>query len=66
MGCAQPLLLVSRVRVYAGSVSAFDEIYTPTEEHQAFRAAVREVCDEKVAPHAAEADELGEFPKASF
>jgi alkylation response protein AidB-like acyl-CoA dehydrogenase len=47
-------------------VSAFDEIYTPTEEHQAFRAAVREVCDEKVAPHAAEADELGEFPKASF
>jgi alkylation response protein AidB-like acyl-CoA dehydrogenase len=47
-------------------VSAFDEVYTPTEEHQAFRAAVREVCDEKVAPHAAEADELGEFPKASF
>ncbi len=60
------LLLASRVRVYAGPVSAFDEIYTPTEEHQAFRAAVREVCDEKVAPHAAEADELGEFPKASF
>ncbi|GAA3692663.1 acyl-CoA dehydrogenase [Microlunatus aurantiacus] len=49
-----------------GTVSAFDEIYTPTEEHRAFRAAVREVCDEKVAPHAAEADELGEFPKASF
>ena len=47
-------------------MSAFDEIYTPTEEHQAFRAAVREVCDEKVAPHAAEADELGEFPKASY
>ena len=47
-------------------MSAFDEIYTPTEEHQAFRAAVREVCDAKVAPHAAEADELAEFPKASF
>ena len=60
------LLLTSRVRDYRGPVSAFDEIYTPTEEHQAFRAAVREVCDEKVAPHAAEADELGEFPKASF
>ena len=60
------LLLASRVRDYRGPVSAFDEIYTPTEEHQAFRAAVREVCDEKVAPHAAEADELGEFPKASF
>ncbi len=60
------LLLTSRVRDYRGAVSAFDEIYTPTEEHRAFRAAVREVCDEKVAPHAAEADELGEFPKASF
>jgi alkylation response protein AidB-like acyl-CoA dehydrogenase len=47
-------------------VSAFDEIYTPTDEHQEFRAAVREVCEEKVAPHAAEADELAEFPKASF
>lgn len=44
----------------------FSEIYTPTEEHRAFRAAVREVCDAKVAPHAAEVDELGEFPKASF
>jgi alkylation response protein AidB-like acyl-CoA dehydrogenase len=60
------LLLTSRVRDYRGSESAFDAIYTPTEEHQAFRAADREVCDEKVAPHAAEADELGEFPKASF
>ncbi len=47
-------------------MSAFDEIYTPTEEHEAFRAAVREVCDAKVAPNAAEADELGEFPKASY
>ena len=47
-------------------MSAFDEIYTPTEEHQAFRAAVREVCTAKVAPNAAEADELGEFPQASF
>ena len=41
-------------------------LYAPTEEHEAFRAAVREVCDAKVAPHAAEADELGEFPKASY
>jgi alkylation response protein AidB-like acyl-CoA dehydrogenase len=47
-------------------VSDFAEMYRPTEEHEAFRAAVREVCDAKVAPHAAEADELGEFPKASF
>ena len=47
-------------------MSAFAEIYTTTEEHDAFRAAVREVCEERVAPHAAEVDELGEFPKASF
>jgi alkylation response protein AidB-like acyl-CoA dehydrogenase len=47
-------------------VSDFSEMYTPTEEHEAFRAAVREVCDAKVAPRAAETDELAEFPKASY
>ncbi len=44
----------------------FTDMYRPSEEHEAFRAAVREVCDAKVAPNAAEADELSEFPKASF
>ncbi|MCW2803272.1 MAG: acyl-CoA dehydrogenase domain protein [Propionibacteriaceae bacterium] len=44
----------------------FSDMYRPTEEHEAFRAAVREVCDAKVAPNAAEADELAEFPKASY
>ena len=44
----------------------FTDIYRPTEEHQEFRAAVREVCDAKVAPNAAEADETGEFPQASY
>ena len=47
-------------------MSDFDDLYRPTEEHEAFRAAVREVCDAKVAPNAAEADELAEFPKASY
>ena len=42
------------------------DLYRPTEEHEAFRAAVREVCDAKVAPRAAETDELAEFPKASY
>jgi alkylation response protein AidB-like acyl-CoA dehydrogenase len=42
------------------------DLYRPSEEHEAFRAAVREVCDAKVAPNAAEADELAEFPKASY
>ena len=40
--------------------------YRPTEEHDAFRAAVREVCDDKVAPYAAEVDERAEFPWAGF
>ncbi len=43
-----------------------ENLYRPTEEHEAFRAAVREVCDAKVAPRAAETDELAEFPKASY
>src|ERR671916_1363797 len=47
-------------------MSDADALYRPTEEHEAFRAAVREVCDAKVAPYAAEADELSEFPKASY
>nr|WP_323125716.1 acyl-CoA dehydrogenase family protein [Microlunatus elymi] len=47
-------------------MSDFSGMYRPSEEHEAFRAAVREVCDAKVAPHAAETDELAEFPKASY
>jgi alkylation response protein AidB-like acyl-CoA dehydrogenase len=45
--------------------SSFD-VYRLPEEHEAIREAVREVCDAKVAPNAAEADETGEFPKASY
>ncbi|MEE6257602.1 acyl-CoA dehydrogenase family protein [Plantactinospora sonchi] len=47
----------------AGSV--FDAYQVP-EEHEMVRAAVREVCDAKVAPNAAEADETSEFPKQSY
>jgi alkylation response protein AidB-like acyl-CoA dehydrogenase len=60
------MLPVGRFDGYAVEVPDFTDIYRPTEEHEAFRAAVREVCEAKVAPHAAEADELGEFPKASY
>ncbi|WP_433347463.1 acyl-CoA dehydrogenase family protein [Micromonospora sp. CA-111912] len=42
------------------------DVYRLPEEHGAIREAVREVCAAKVAPHAAEADETGEFPKASY
>jgi alkylation response protein AidB-like acyl-CoA dehydrogenase len=41
-------------------------MYALSEEHQAIREAVRAVCDAKVAPHAAEADESGQFPQASY
>ncbi len=41
-------------------------LYALSEEHQAIREAVRAVCDAKVAPHAAEVDELGEFPQAAY
>jgi alkylation response protein AidB-like acyl-CoA dehydrogenase len=44
---------------------AFD-VYQLPEDHAAIRAAVRELCEARVAPHAAEADESGEFPKASY
>ena len=42
------------------------DVYRLPEEHEAIREAVREVCAAKVSPHAAEADETGEFPKASY
>ncbi|MPZ94868.1 MAG: acyl-CoA dehydrogenase [Propionibacteriales bacterium] len=41
-------------------------IFALSEEHRAVRAAVRALCDDKVAPYAAEADRLAEFPQASF
>jgi alkylation response protein AidB-like acyl-CoA dehydrogenase len=46
-------------------MTAFD-VYRLPDDHEAIRAAVREVCEARVAPHAAEADESGEFPKASY
>ena len=41
-------------------------LFALSEEHLAIREAVRAVCDAKVAPAAAEVDEKGEFPQASF
>ena len=39
--------------------------FTTSEDHDALREAVRHVAEDKVAPHAAEADDLGVFPQAS-
>ena len=41
-------------------------LFSLSDEHHAVRSAVREVCDAKVAPHAAEVDEDGSFPKAAY
>jgi alkylation response protein AidB-like acyl-CoA dehydrogenase len=43
-----------------------EDIYRLPEEHATVRDAVREVCEAKVAPNAAAADETGEFPTASY
>jgi alkylation response protein AidB-like acyl-CoA dehydrogenase len=42
------------------------DVYQLPEDHQALRDAVRELCDGKVAPNAAAADESAEFPQASY
>src|SRR5690348_15760985 len=40
--------------------------YRLSDEHEAIRDAVRALCEGKVAPNAAAADETGEFPQASY
>ncbi|MFI5914608.1 acyl-CoA dehydrogenase family protein [Dactylosporangium sp. NPDC051541] len=42
------------------------DVYSLPEDHVAVREAVRAVCDGKVAPNAAVADETSEFPQASY
>ena len=42
------------------------DVYELPEEHRALRDAVRDLCDGKVAPNAATADESAEFPQASY
>ena len=49
-----------------GYVTTSLDLYRLPEEHEAIREAVRALCDGKVAPNAAAADEAGEFPQASY
>jgi alkylation response protein AidB-like acyl-CoA dehydrogenase len=42
------------------------DVYQLPEEHLALRHAVRDLCDGKVAPNAALADETSQFPQASY
>jgi alkylation response protein AidB-like acyl-CoA dehydrogenase len=46
-------------------VSEFN-LFRLSDEHDQLRAAVRAVCEDKIAPLAAEVDEAGEFPQASY
>ncbi|MEV0727802.1 acyl-CoA dehydrogenase family protein [Polymorphospora sp. NPDC050346] len=48
------------------TTEALFDAYRLPEEHSDIRAAVRAVCDAKVAPNAAHADETGEFPTGSY
>ncbi len=46
-------------------MSEFD-LFRLSDEHMMLRAAVRDVCEDKIAPLAAEVDENGEFPQESY
>jgi Acyl-CoA dehydrogenases len=40
--------------------------FTISEDHEELREAVRNVAEDKIAPHAAEVDETATFPKAAY
>jgi alkylation response protein AidB-like acyl-CoA dehydrogenase len=42
------------------------DLYELPDEHRAVQEAVRALCDGKIAPNAADADESGEFPQSSL
>jgi len=46
-------------------VSEFD-LFRISEDHEALREAVREVCRDKIAPHAAAVDEQARFPQEAL
>jgi acyl-CoA dehydrogenase len=46
-------------------VEAFP-FFTLSEDHEALREAIRNVAENKIAPHAAEVDEASAFPQASY
>src|SRR5919205_1915118 len=49
----------------ADALAAFPH-FALSEDHEALRQAVRSLAEDKIAPHAAEADERGLFPQASY
>jgi acyl-CoA dehydrogenase len=47
-------------------MSADFDLYSLSEEHEAIRDAVRDVCASKIAPYAADVDETAQFPQAAY
>lgn len=42
------------------------DLYKISEEHEALREAIRPVCENKIAPHAADVDDKSRFPQESL
>jgi len=42
------------------------DLFRTSEDHEELRQAVRNVAEDKIAPHAAEVDETATFPKAAY
>src|SRR4051812_45386731 len=59
-------LLASRWTAYDRHMTADFPLYELSEEHGLLREAVRALADDKIAPHAAAADENAEFPQAAY
>src|SRR5215213_6593254 len=51
--------------VASDALAAFPH-FALSEDHEELRQAVRNLAEDKIAPHAAEADERAEFPRASY
>ncbi len=52
--------------VAVGDDRMTDSTFTTSPEHEEFRSAVRRFAEDKIAPHAAEADEKEQYPWPSF
>ena len=48
------------------STSKDFDLFTTSQDHEELRQAVRNVAEDKIAPHAAEADESASFPQAAY
>jgi alkylation response protein AidB-like acyl-CoA dehydrogenase len=58
-----PVGAIGMLRAYDSGMS---NDFALSEEHEALRAAVRELAEDKIAPHAAEVDRTSEFPQDAY